>query len=156
MSASYLCISASHQVFQLHDFVIDGGAVPFLNSIVGRALLPFVWLASRLTTDSDAVDGKLFSIHHDRHCSQDSTPTHECLRKQDDVSARVNIVGVNSTAVHCVTSALGLSSYCASTCSEVLCAGVVVARDVGATVVTMQGSGFKVVSSRLSALMNWG
>lgn len=66
-------------------------------------------------------------------------------------------MGVNSTAVRCVTSVLGLSSYCASTCSEVLCAGVVVARDVGeATVVTMQGSGFKVVSSRLSALMNWG
>lgn len=44
------------------------------------------------------------------------------------------------------------------TCSEVLCPGlVVVARDVGeATVVTMQGSGFNVVSSTDSALMNWG
>lgn len=44
------------------------------------------------------------------------------------------------------------------TCREVLCTGVVVvARDVGvATVVTMQGSCFSVVSSRDSALMNWG
>lgn len=44
------------------------------------------------------------------------------------------------------------------TCSEVLCTGVVVvARVVGeATVVTMQGSCFSVVSSRDSALMNWG
>lgn len=39
-----------------------------------------------------------------------------------------------------------------------LCTGVVVvARVVGeATVVTMQGSCFSVVSSRDSALMNWG
>lgn len=44
------------------------------------------------------------------------------------------------------------------TCREVLCTGVVVvARVVGeATVVTMQGSCFSVVSSRDSALMNWG
>lgn len=43
------------------------------------------------------------------------------------------------------------------TCSEVLCTGVVVARDVvEAIVVTMQGSCFRVVSSRDSALMNWG
>lgn len=43
------------------------------------------------------------------------------------------------------------------TCSEVLCTGVVVAREVGeATVVTMQGSCFRVVSRRDSALMNWG
>jgi len=42
-----------------------------------------------------------------------------------------------------------------STCSEVLCIALVVAREVGeAIVVTMQGSGFRVVSSKDSALMN--
>lgn len=47
-----------------------------------------------------------------------------------------------------------------ATCSEVLCTGAVdVARDVmhgDATVVTMDTSGFRVVSRRDSALMNWG
>ena len=43
------------------------------------------------------------------------------------------------------------------TCIEVLCSELVEDRDVGeAIVVTMQGSCFRVVSSRDSALMNWG
>lgn len=56
-----------------------------------------------------------------------------------------------------MASVFGLHSYYESTCSEVLCTGVVAERDVvEATVVTIQGSGFKVVSRRLSALMNCG
>ena len=49
------------------------------------------------------------------------------------------------------------AAYNVSTCREVLCTGEVVAKEVGeATVVTMQGSCFRVVSNRDSALMNWG
>lgn len=78
---SYLGLRTRHQVFELDDFVIDGGAVALLDGIVSGALLPLVWLADWLSTDSNAVDWQLLSVHHDRHCSQDGAPAHKSLRR---------------------------------------------------------------------------
>lgn len=73
---------ARHQVFKLHNLVIDGGAVPLLNGIVGCTLFSLRRLAAQLSTDGDAVDWNLLSIHHDRHRGQDGTATHKSLRKE--------------------------------------------------------------------------
>lgn len=78
---SYLGLRTSHQVFELDDFVIDGRAVALLNCIVSCTLLPLVWHADWFTTDCDAVDWQLLSVHHDRHRSQDGAPAHKGLRR---------------------------------------------------------------------------
>lgn len=79
MFFSYLSFSASHQIFKLHYFIIDGGAVALLDSVVRRALFPFVWIPQWLPSDGDAVDGQLLGVHHHRHCCQYSAPTHKGL-----------------------------------------------------------------------------
>lgn len=76
---SHLGLSASHQIFELNDFVINGRAVALLDGVVGRALLSLVLLASWLAADGDAVDGQLVSIHHDGHSGQDGATTHKGL-----------------------------------------------------------------------------
>lgn len=71
-----LGLCACHQVFELHDLVVDGGAVALLDGVVRRALLTLVRLATGLAADSDAVDGQFLRVHDDWHCSEDGTPTH--------------------------------------------------------------------------------
>lgn len=52
-----LGFSASHQVFELDDLVIDGRTVTLLNGVVSRALLAFLGLHSWLTADGYTVNG---------------------------------------------------------------------------------------------------
>lgn len=79
--ASYLGLSAGHQVFELKDFVINRGPVALFDGVVSRALLPLVRLADRLAADGNAIDGQLVSIHHDGHRGQDGATTHKGLRR---------------------------------------------------------------------------
>ena len=80
MCFSYLGLSTSHQVFELQNFVVDGGAVALLDGVVSSALLPLVGQTKRLTADGDAVDWELVSIHHDWHGGQDGAIAHKSLR----------------------------------------------------------------------------
>ena len=75
----YFGLSSGHQVLQLQDLVVDGGAVALLDGIVRRALLPFVRQAHGLAVDGDAVDGQLLAIHHNGHRSQNGSPAHQGL-----------------------------------------------------------------------------